>query len=93
MWFYFNEKSTCNAFGSRVIASVLTAFADDAVKILEGSYDKSCRTDQGCFSPFDITIDVGETITWTKDSVPHDLVTWDGPERIGETFQWPTIYW
>ena len=53
-------------FAVAVIASVLAVFADTDVKILNGTSDKSCRTDQGCFSPFDIEIDVGETVTWTN---------------------------
>ncbi|WP_410611506.1 plastocyanin/azurin family copper-binding protein [Amycolatopsis sp. lyj-109] len=46
------------------------------------------------FSPADLTIDVGDTVTWTNhDTAPHNIVVTDGPEKFtsptlqtGQTF-------
>ena len=71
-----------------ILASVPTVFADDNVSILQGSSDESCRTLQGCLSPVKISINVGDTITWTnEDSVTHEILSWDGPAQLGQTFQ------
>ena len=74
--------------------------APTTVKILSGSHLPGCQKTDSCFSPSNITIEQGTTVTWkNENNVRHTVLSGtpaSGPERIfeddeilsGETFSY-----
>ena len=51
------------------------ALAQQTVTITENAADSVCKIDKSCFSPSNITIKEGQTVTWNNaDSVSHSIV-------------------
>ena len=51
------------------------ALAQQTITINGHSADSDCRIDQSCFSPSNITIKEGQTVTWNNaDSVAHSII-------------------
>ena len=81
-----------------VIASVITtpAFADhvtETVSIPEGSgasQDAPCVADNSCFTPAEVTVDVGGKVTWSNDdTAAHTVTSGDlsaDPDNVGADF-------
>ena len=69
-----------------MIISIVPAFAesDVTVSIPPGSSVPGCEETNECFSPYEVTIDVGDTVTWSNDdSAAHTVTSGtpvDGPD-------------
>ena len=79
-----------------VIAIVVTttpAFADHMkadVSVSEGSSSPGCEATNSCFTPNEVTVDVGGEVTWTNgDSAAHTVSSGDlkaDPNNVGTLF-------
>ncbi len=69
-----------------VIIAVEDAFAETEVTIPNEASDLSCAESGTCFLPGEVTIGVGETVTWHNDSgVIHTVTSGsfeDGPDSV-----------
>ncbi len=62
-----------------LIVAAQDAFAETEVTIPDQAALPSCVDSGSCFLPSDITIGVGETVTWVNDSVTIHTVTSGNP--------------
>ena len=59
-----------------IISLTSIAFADTVnVSIPEGTSDPGCESINGCYLPYQITIDVGDKVTWTNEDLAFHTVT------------------
>jgi len=69
-----------------VIIAAQDAFAETEVTIPNEASDPSCAESGSCFLPGEVTIGVGETVTWHNDSgVIHTVTSGsfeDGPDSV-----------
>ena len=72
---------------------VPSAFADHEnveVNIASGSSTPGCEeTEEGCFTPSEVTIDVGSEVTWINDDAGHTVSSGDlsaDPDNVGTVF-------
>jgi len=63
-----------------VIIASQDAFAETEVTIPNEASDISCAESGSCFSPSEVTIGVGESVTWYNDSTTAHTVTSGNPE-------------
>ena len=68
-------------FGVAIISSQEYVFAADAhdVRITQNSYNKGCEIKENCYSPSQISVKVGDTITWINDDDALHTVTSGSP--------------
>jgi len=81
-----------------VIIASQDAFAETEVTIPNQASEPSCAESGSCFSPSEVTIGIGDSVTWHNDSTAAHTVTSgnpeDGPDGVfdsglfmgGETF-------
>ena len=81
-----------------VIIASQDAFAETEVTIPNEASEPSCAESGSCFSPSEVTIGIGDSVTWHNDSTAAHTVTSgnpeDGPDGVfdsglfmgGETF-------
>jgi len=81
-----------------VIIASQDAFAETEVVIPNEASEPSCAESGSCFSPSEVTISIGDSVTWHNDSTAAHTVTSgnpeDGPDGVfdsglfmnGETF-------
>jgi len=62
------------------IATSMNAFAETAVTIPNGAADPSCADDDSCFLPSQVTVGVGEIVSWSNDDSVIHTVTSGNPE-------------
>ena len=93
-----NSCSSCSKFSLWVtllilailailfIASSMNVFGESAVIIPNEATEPSCAESGSCFLTSELTVSVGETITWHNDSsVIHTVTSGsfeDGPDRV-----------
>lgn len=72
---------------------VPSAFADHEnveVHMASGSSTPGCEeTEEGCFTPSEVTIDVGSKVTWINDDAAHTVSSGDlsaDPDTVGTVF-------
>jgi len=62
------------------------AYADTEIGIPNEAGEPSCAESGSCFLPSDVTVSVGDTVTWTNDSsVIHTVTSGnpdDGPDGV-----------
>ncbi|MEW6044454.1 MAG: PEFG-CTERM sorting domain-containing protein [Thermoproteota archaeon] len=61
-----------------LMAFAPSAFADHAkaeVSIAPGSSTPGCETDNSCYDPYEVTVDVGGEVTWSNDDTAGHTVT------------------
>ncbi len=63
-----------------VIVASQDAFAETAVTIPNEASQPSCAESGSCFLPSEVTIGVGESVTWYNDSTAAHTVTSGNPE-------------
>ncbi len=63
-----------------VIIASQDAFAETEVTIPNEASDISCAESGSCFLPSEVTIGVGESVTWYNDSTTAHTVTSGNPE-------------
>jgi len=63
-----------------VIVASQDAFAETAVTIPNEASQPSCAESGSCFLPSEVTIGVGESVTWHNDSTAAHTVTSGNPE-------------
>jgi len=72
-----------------VIIASQDAFAETEVTIPNEASDPSCTESGSCFSPSEVTISVGDSVTWHNDSTVAHTVTSgnpeDGPDGLFDT--------
>jgi predicted secreted protein with PEFG-CTERM motif len=63
-------------FGIAIIVSIPSAFAENAsVSIPEGSSTPGCEKTNACFIPYEVSVNVGDEVTWTNDDTAAHTVT------------------
>ncbi len=69
-----------------VIIASQDAFAETEVIIPNEASDISCADSGSCFSPSEVTIGIGDSVTWHNDSTTAHTVTSgnteDGPDGV-----------
>ncbi len=63
-----------------VIIASQDAFAETVVTIPNEASEPSCAESGSCFSPSEVTIGVGDSVTWHNDSSVAHTVTSGNPE-------------
>ena len=63
-----------------VIVATQSAFAETEVTIPNEAALPSCADSGSCFLPSEVTIGVGETVTWVNDSTTIHTVTSGNPD-------------
>jgi len=63
-----------------VIFASQDAFAETEVTIPNEASNPSCAESGSCFSPSEVTIGVGDSVTWHNDSTAAHTVTSGNPE-------------
>lgn len=51
----------------------------ESVSISSGSFTLGCENTNQCYSPYEVTIDVGDTVTWSNDDSAAHTVTSGNP--------------
>ncbi len=87
-----NSCSSCSKFSLWVtlpflallailfIANMTNVFGETAVTIPNEAAQPSCAESGSCFLPSEVTVSVGETVTWSNDSSVIHTVTSGNPE-------------
>ena len=72
-----------------VIIASQDAFAETEVTIPNEASEPSCAESGSCFSPSEVTIGIGDSVTWHNDSTVAHTVTSgnpeDGPDGLFDT--------
>jgi len=88
----YNSCSSCSKFSLWVtlpflailailfIASSMNVFGETAVSIPNEAAEPSCAESGTCFLPSEVTVGVGETVTWSNDGSVIHTVTSGNPE-------------
>jgi len=63
-----------------VIIASQDAFAETEVTIPNEASEPSCAESGSCFSPSEVTIGIGDSVTWHNDSTVAHTVTSGNPE-------------
>jgi len=63
-----------------VIIASQDAFAETGVTIPNEASEPSCAESGSCFSPSEVTIGIGDSVTWHNDSTVAHTVTSGNPE-------------
>jgi len=63
-----------------VIFASQDAFAETEVTIPNEASEPSCAESGSCFSPSEVTIGIGDSVTWHNDSTAAHTVTSGNPE-------------
>ena len=58
-----------------VTTTVPTAYAETTVSLPEGSAVPGCEETDACYIPSSVSVDVGETVTWSNDDAAAHTVT------------------
>ena len=74
-------------FVTTIMLSVTPAFADNAnVSVPQGTATPGCETTNECFIPYEVTVNVGDEVTWSNDDSAAHTVTGgsatDGPSGV-----------
>jgi predicted secreted protein with PEFG-CTERM motif len=74
-------------FVTTIMLSVTPAFADNAnVSVPQGTSVPGCETTNECFIPYEVTVNVGDEVTWSNDDSAAHTVTGgsatDGPSGV-----------
>jgi predicted secreted protein with PEFG-CTERM motif len=74
-------------FVTIVLLSVPPAFAENAnVSVPQGTSVPGCETTNECFMPYEVTVNVGDEVTWSNDDSAAHTVTagsaGDGPSGV-----------
>jgi len=62
------------------------AYADIQVNIPNEAADPDCAESGSCFLPADVTVGIGDTVTWTNDSSVIHTVTSGNPDGPDGSF-------
>ena len=94
-----NSCSSCSKFSLWVtlpflallailfIANMTNAFGETAVTIPNEAAQPSCAESGSCFLPSEVTVGVGETVTWSNDgSVIHTITSGNPEDRSDGIF-------
>lgn len=75
-------------FGAVIGSGQESVFADDThnIRIIQNSYNKGCEIKENCYSPTQIFIKVGDTLTWTNDDDALHTVTSGFPGQPDKIF-------
>jgi len=65
-----------------VIVATQSAFAETEVTIPNEAALPSCADSGSCFLPSEVTIGVGETVTWVNDSTTIHTITSGNPDDV-----------
>ena len=69
------------------IATSMNVFAETAITIPNEAAEPRCADDGSCFLPSQVTVGVGETLTWSNDSsVIHTVTSKNPEEETGDLF-------
>ena len=87
-----NSCSSCSKFSLWVtlpflallailfIANMTNVFGETVVTIPNEAAQPSCAESGSCFLPSEVTVNIGETVTWSNDSSVIHTVTSGNPE-------------
>jgi predicted secreted protein with PEFG-CTERM motif len=65
-----------------IVAFTPSAFAQStaSVTVKQGAGSEGCEKDESCFQPYNVSVDVGGTVTWTNtDKQLHSVSSGNGP--------------
>ena len=82
-----NSKLTGSLFIIATLVVGIVAFAPSAfaqstasVTVKQGAGTEGCEKDESCFQPYNVSVDVGGTVTWTNtDKQLHTVSSGNGP--------------
>ncbi|HUU48382.1 MAG TPA: PEFG-CTERM sorting domain-containing protein [Nitrosopumilaceae archaeon] len=74
-------------FATSIMMSIPPAFAENAnISTPQGTSVPGCETTNECFMPYEVTVNVGDTVTWSNDDTAAHTVTAgsaaDGPSGV-----------